>query len=135
MKLSKQNKKTLIDEIKFALEKMQASKDPNSIMYYFSAVYGVMHRIFNIEYDSDLVFTHFIISSIHSQINSRIQVQDQVIKLPDNFFDKLIEMTRALLDVIENDKDLYEVLKKFTILGYITIGNGYYLYQKGLLKI
>jgi len=135
MKLSKQNKKTLIDEIKFALEKMQASKDPNSIMYYFSAVYGVMHRIFNIEYDSDLVFTHFIISSIHSQINSRIQVQDQVIKLPDNFFDKLIEITGALLDVIKNDKDLYEVLKKFTILGYITIGNGYYLYQKGLLKI
>jgi len=135
MKLSARNKKTLIDEIKFALVKMKSEKEPNSILYYFSAVYGVMYRIFNIEYDSDLVFAHFVISSTYNQINSRIQVPDKVIQLPANLFDNLIETTQELLEAIVNDKNLYQVLKKYTLLGYVTVGNGYYLYQKGLLKI
>ncbi|MGB7296675.1 MAG: hypothetical protein WBC70_13910 [Candidatus Aminicenantales bacterium] len=135
MKLSARNKKTLIVEIKFALEKMKSEKEPNSILYYFSAVYGVMYRIFNIEYDSDLVFAHFVISSTYNQINSRIQVPDKVIQLPPDLFDKLIKTTEELLDAMVYDKNLYEALKTFTLLGYVTVGNGYYLYQKGLLKI
>jgi len=135
MRLSARNKKTLLEEIKFALEKMRSEKEPNSILYYFSAVYGVMYRIFNIEYDSDLVFAHFVISSTYNQINSRIQVPDKVIQLPPNLFDKLIETTEELLDAINSDKNLYEVLRKYTLLGYVIVGNGYYLYQKGLLKI
>jgi hypothetical protein len=135
MKLSKQNKKILINEIEFALEKMQASKDHNSIMYYFSAVYGVLHRIFNIEYDSDLVFAHFVVNGTYQHINSRLQATDKIIQIPENLFERLIETTKDFLEAIKDDKNLDEVLKRFTLLAYVTVGNGYYLYQKGLLKI
>jgi len=135
MKLSKEIKKTLINEIEFAIEKMRSSKDPNLIMYYFSAVFGVLHRIFNIEYDSDLVFAHFIVNGTYQQINARLKAKDKIIQIPEILFERLIETTKNFLEAINGNKDLNEVLKEFTLLGYVTIGNGYYLYQKGLLKI
>jgi hypothetical protein len=135
MKLSKLAKKVLVNEIEFVLEKMQASTDPNSIMYYFSAVFGVLNRVFNIEYDSDLVFAHSVVNSTYQQINARLQATDKIIQIPENLFEKLIETTRDLLEAIKGNKNLNEVLKEFTLLGYVTVGNGYYLYEKGLLKI
>jgi len=135
VKLSTQIKKTLIKEIEFAIEKMQASKDPNSIMFYFSAVYGVLHRIFNIEYDSDLVFAHFVVNGTYQQIALRLQATDKTTQIPENLFERLIETTKDFLQALKDNKNLYEVLKNYTLLGYVTIGNGYYLYQKGLLKI
>jgi hypothetical protein len=135
MPLSKPIKNILVNEIKSALEKMKSSEDPNLIMFYFSAVYAILHRIYNIEYDPDLVFAHFILNGTYQQINARLKAPDPVIQIPEGFFDKLTKTTEDFLEAIENNKKLYEVLKKFTLLGYVTIGNGYYLYQKGLLKI
>jgi hypothetical protein len=135
MKLSTPIKEVLVNEIGSALERMRSSKDPNSIMFYFSAVYGILHRIYNIEYDSDLVFAHFVVNSTYQQINARLQATDKVIQIPENLFERLIEKTGDFLEAIKENKNLYEVLKEFTLLGYVTIGNGYYLYQKGLLKI
>lgn len=137
MKLSKQSKNKLTQEIRFVLNKMKGNDDPKIKLYYFSAIYGIMNRIYNLEYAPDLIFAHFVLSSTYNQINSSLQVsdKDKVIKIPDELFDKLIDATSDLLDVIENNKNLYDVLKKFSLLGYVTMGNGYYLYQKGLLKL
>lgn len=114
---------------------MKATEEPKSKLYYFSAIYGMMQRIFNLEFTADLVFIHFVINSAYNLINSRLESPDKVIKIPENLFDKLIEATEELSNSIEKNVDLYEVLKKFILLGYTTTGNGYYLYQKGLFKI
>lgn len=135
MKLSKENKKKLIDEIRFVIGQMKQQEDPETKLYYFSAIFGIMPRIFNIDFNEDLIFAHFIISSTHNNINQRIKNPDKVIKLPDELFDRLLAITEELLVAIEKDQNLYDVLKKFTLLGYVTIGNGYYLYKKGMLKI
>lgn len=135
MKLSKENKKKLIDEIRFVIGQMKQQEDPETKLYYFSAIFGIMPRIFNIDFNEDLIFAHFIISSMHNNINQRIKNPDKVIKLPDELFDRLLAITEELLVAIEKDQNLYDVLKKFTLLGYVTIGNGYYLYKKGMLKI
>jgi len=135
MKLSAANKAKLVEEIRFVLEKLKSETEPASKLYYFSAVYGVMNRIFNLEYAPDLIFAHIVINAAHSQINARLRDPDKVIQLPIELFDKLSDATVALLEVIEKDKNPYEVLKKFALLGYVTGGNGYYLYQRGLLKL
>lgn len=135
MKLDKKYKDMLVKEIEFVLKKMKEEDKPKEKLYYFSAIHGIMHRIFNLEYSSDLVFAHFVLSSTYSQINSRIQIPDDTIKIPDELFQKLEETTTKLISAIKEDKNLYELLKKYTVLGYVTIGNGYYLYQKGLLKL
>ena len=135
MKISKENRQKLIEEIKFVIKQMKAEEDPKVKLYYFSAVYGIMHRIFNLEYNPDLVFANFVVNSTYNQINARLQNPDKTIKIPDELFDKLVKATEELLIVIKEDKNLYKVLRKLVLLGYVTIGNGYYLYQKGLLKI
>jgi len=135
MKISTENRKKLVDEIKFIINQMKAEEDPKSKLYYFSAIYGIMPRIFNFEFNADLVFAHFVVSSTYNQINGRLQNPDNVVKIPDDLFDKLLVITEEFLNAIENNKNLYEVLKKFTTLGFITTGNGYYIYKKGLFKI
>ena len=135
MKLSTANKKKLIEEIEFALNSMKVAEDPETKLYYFSAVYGVMPRIFNIEYDSNLVFIHFVVNATYNNINSRLKNPEKVVKIPDDLFEKLENTTNELLNTLKQNKNLYEVLKKFILLAYVTSGNGYYLYQRGLLKI
>ncbi len=137
MNIKKENRKSIIDEIKFSIEKMKDKEndDPKAKLYYFSAVYAVIHRIFNIDYDDDLVFIHFVLLSTYNNTNARLQNPDPIIKIPDDYFDKLIAATEELLGVIVMDGNPYEVLRKFILLAYVTGGNGYYLYKKGLLKI
>ncbi len=135
MKLSTANKKKLIEEIEFALNSMKVAEDPETKLYYFSAVYGVMPRIFNIEYDPNLVFIHFVVNATYNNINSRLKNPEKVVKIPDDLFEKLENTTNELLNTLKQNKNLYEVLKKFILLAYVTSGNGYYLYQRGLLKI
>lgn len=135
MEISKENRVKILNEIQFAVKKMKEEKDDKAKLYYFSAIYGIMQRIFNTEYSGDLIFAHFVLSSTYNNLNSRLSNPDTVIKIPEDLFDKLTTVTEELKGAIEKNRNLYEVLKRYTILGYITTGNGFYLYQKGLLKI
>lgn len=135
MNISKGSKKKIIEEIKFAIGQMKENPNPEIKLYYFSAVYGVMPRVFNFEFDKDLVFAHFILSSVYNNINQRLKSTDSVVMLPQNIFERLTELTEKLLNALEKNEDICEILKNFTMLGYVTTGNGYYLYKKGILKI
>ena len=61
--------------------------------------------------------------------------KDTVIDFPEGFFEKLGDCLEELAKSIESDQDTYAVLQKISSLAYISTGNGYYLYQKGILKI
>jgi hypothetical protein len=133
MKLSAANKKILVNEIKFSIEKMKETEDPKTRLYFFSAIYGIISRIFNLEFSSDLVIAHIILNTVHESINLRLVNPDKVIQIPKEVLDALITASEELKDVIEKNKNMYEVLKKFSLLAFVTSGNGYYLYQKKLL--
>ena len=52
-------------------------------------------------------------------------------------FDILEKTLKELTQSVENNNDdkIYKDLQKLSILGYITTGNGNYLYKKGLIKL
>lgn len=135
MKISALHKKKLVSEIKFVIKKMKSEEDLPRKLYYFSGLHGAIARIFNIEFDPDLVFAHMVTNMAYNAINSRLANPDKVIQIPPEIFDKLIETIEEFKNVIEKSENLYEVLKKFVLLGFVTSGNGYYLYQRKLLKI
>jgi len=135
MKISARNKKKLLGEIKFVVERMNGEKDPKSKLYFFTAIYGAISRIFNEEFIPDLVFAHLVLNATYTNIKSRLDNPENTIKVPKEIFNSLVIATEELYDAIEKDKSLYEPLKKFSLLTFVTTGNGYYLYQKGLLKI
>jgi len=128
----------MVEEIRYALEKMKGEKDDRKKLYYFSGTYGVIPRIFNFEYDPQLVFICHVLEYAYGTINNRLILIDQGDKtavLADDILGKLYTYTSQIVDKIEQNEDVYDLLQKIVILGYTTSGNGYYLYDKGVIKI
>lgn len=139
MDVTEESRDIITKEIKFVLEKMSQSETPTEALYYFSGIPGVIQRVYNIEYDPDLVYTHFILRQTYEAFLTRLNIilerRDQVVPLSDKHFEKLLALTKQLAKKIAKNSELDDTLKKYVMLIYSTTGNGYYLQQKGLLKI
>ena len=141
MNISKQYKEIIIEELNNVAIKMKESDDITEKMYFFSAAYGMVHRIFNLEFNPTLVLIHTILNTAYSTISGRIEAatrgQDRAVKIPKGLFDSLQETIMDIADNISKDdeNELFKNLRKIANLSYSTTGNGYYLFQKGMLKI
>lgn len=132
-------RKIIVDEINLAVKMMKEKRDAAQKLYYFSAVHGILHRIFNLEYDSELVYAHFVLRSTHeaflNRVNAIQKAGDTTILISDEQFEILSSYTKEFASKIKKKEEIDSILKKFVILMYSTTGNGYYLMQKGMLKI
>ena len=139
MDISDSYRKIMVDEINFAVKKMGETNDASEKLYFFSAIFGVIHRIFNLEYDPDLVFMHSILRATYDGLQGRLkaiqQGADKTVLLRDEQFLKLVSLSKQLANKFGKKQEIDNILKEFTILSYSTSGNGYYLMQKGILKI
>ncbi len=139
MEIKDSYKKIIIDEINFAVKRMNSAKSPSERLYYFSAIFGVFHRIYNLDYNPDLVYAHFILRATHDAFLTRLksieQVRDHTILLSDKQFNKLSSLSKELAGKINKTEDMDDILKKFVTLLYSTTGNGYYLMQRGFYKL
>lgn len=139
MNISKNYKDIIVKEINFVINKMNESKTAEDKIYYFSGIYAMFQRIFNIEYDPDLLFAFILLRDTYNNFLQRIQnIKKQgetIIPLTEEQFTKLLDITQELSSKIERDENIEDTLKKYVILAYTTNGNGYYLLQKGLLMI
>jgi|WetSurMetagenome_2_1015567.scaffolds.fasta_scaffold471525_2 hypothetical protein len=139
MKLSPNMKNEFVKEIDYVIDRMKATNSATEKLYYFSATFGIAQRIINFEYDPELVFIHqvlqFVFNTVNIRIGSMSKGLEAPILVPDSIFDKLEESLSELGKQIGQGKKTYEQLEKMVSLAYSTTGNGYYLYQKGMLKI
>ena len=139
MKLSKNMQDLFIKELKFVLKNMKATAIPTEKLYFFSAIYAVANRIFNIEFHSELVFIHNVTQATHQLISSNLAIVSQghesAIGIPDGLFDSLEGAVEELIAKISNNQDIFLVLQKISDLAYSTTGNGRYLHLKGVLTI
>lgn len=141
MNISNDNKNVIVNEFLKVHELMNGSKNNREKLFYFSATYAMVSRILNIEYNPTLIFIHSVLLSAHNNINSFvsniINTKNNFYKIPENYFDILEDNLRELTGAItNNDKtNIYNILEKITVLGYITTGNGNYLYKKGMIKL
>ena len=139
MEIKDSYKKIIIDEINFAVKRMNSAKSASEKLYYFSAIFGVFHRIYNLDYNPDLVYAHFILRATHEAFINRLksieQVKDDTVLLTNEQFNKLSSLSKELARKIKKTEDMDETLKKFVVLLYSTTGNGYYLMQKGCYKL
>ncbi len=139
MNISDDDKKIILDEIKYVIQKMIKAQSAEEKLYFFSGIYAVTQRTFNISCDSNLIYLHFVLRNVYQSIHARLQAitkgGESLIPLSEEFFKRLIQITKELARKIEKEESLNETLKKYVILSYTTTGNGYYLVQKGSLKI
>ena len=138
MNISDNSRDIIVKEINYVVKQMEQSSTREEKLFYFSGVSSVIQRIFNLEYDSDLVYAHFILSGAYHSFLQRTQAIKQgemLIPFDEEHFGKLTAITEALAKKIKEKKNIDSTLKKLAILSYTTLGNGYYLFKKGLLKI
>ena len=139
MQISDNSRNIIVNEFTYVIKKMRGEKDPSRKLYYFSAAYGVIFRILNQEFDPTLNFIHFVLNGAYSTINSRLTIMGQGVEMgvgiPTVLFVKLEDATEALAKAIRENTSLLESLEKISVLSYATSGNGYYLYEKGVLKL
>ena len=139
MDISVEMRKLILDEFDYVVKKMGGVDDPFQKLFYFSATFGIVQRVYNIEYNSELVFVHFILNETHKGFTARLQAirdaRDTTVAITTEHLEKLSNLIKELADKIRKNKDHVETLKKLIILTYSTTGNGFYLYNKGVLKI
>lgn len=139
MKISKTMTGRFIEELRYVAKQMQATENLEEKLYYFSAVFGAAQRIVNFEFDPEMLFIHQVTQLAYNQMQQRLVLvksgQQTSIEMPDNLFAVLREMVYEMASRVENGETTYPILEKMMTLSYSTTGNGYYLFQKGHLKI
>ena len=139
MGIKKAYRDKIIKEFKFIVTKMNSSPTGEEKLYYFSGTYGIVQRVFNLEYDEELVFLHFVLRQIYDAFNGRLNAikkgGETVVPLTEEQFVKLSELIKKLAEKMTKKEDTIEILKKFVILGYTTTGNGYYMQQQGEIDL
>jgi len=139
MDISVEMRKLILDEFEYVLKKMGEVDDPFQKLFYFSATFGIVQRVYNIEYNSELVFAHFILNETHKGFTARLHAirdaRDTTVAITTEHLERLSNLIKELADKIRENKDHVDTLKKLIILTYSTTGNGFYLYDKGVLKI
>ncbi|MDD9303170.1 MAG: hypothetical protein HUK40_12850 [Desulfobacter sp.] len=135
MNISTTNKKILTDEFNFAIDKMESSKNPDEVLYYFTGFYNMIQRIFNIEYCEELVFAYVIMDRAYGDIMGRmnlIKSGQAAVAFEDDFGPELIKKTKNVRDSFFNREKRLKSLQDLIALSYTATGNGHYLLQKKL---
>jgi len=132
----------LARELRFAADQMQQEDNYSRKLYFFSAIHSEIGRVLNWMWSRELVLIHNVLQDTHQRISSRLGAisvgQERIIRLPEMVFELLDKAANDVAEYVEQhgeDKDLCELLGRFAELGYATTGNGYYLIEKGLIKL
>lgn len=135
MNISKKNKMIIFDEFNFIIKSMEESPNINEKIYFLSAAHGMLLRIFNIEYDPDIVFAFAILKNVHDTFASTLMNPSSIQYIKEDSIDVLMDLLKQFCSSLKNDEPLDDILKRFVILTYSITGNGYYLKRKGMLKL
>jgi hypothetical protein len=131
-------KDIIVKELDFVLSKMNQANDIDEKLYFFSAVQGVFNRVLNLDFREELLYAFFVTNDVYRAFQQKLislRQGDMAAKLNEYQISKLMETTKEFLQAIVNDNDIDPILKKYIRLSYSTTGNGYYLAERGKLKI
>jgi len=129
----------LANEFRFAAEKMADTHDLAAKLYFFSAFYGELNRALNQSWSPELGLAHLVLHRVHEQITGRVNMPTPGTGIPAGFPAELDRVANELAELFGgkqiDDARLYQLLARTAELGYVSTGNGYYLYLKGQIKI
>lgn len=128
----------LAQELRFAASQMREAQHPADKVYFLSATWAQIQRVFNLEFDSELVLAHQVLSLAHNHIQGKVSGQHpgpMAAYFPPSIFEFLAADLEELASRWEAGQEAADVLEHVALLGYACTGNGVYLFKKGLLKL
>ena len=141
MNISDHYKGLIVNEFRKVAKGMKDANYISQKIYWFSATFGIVNRILNLEFDDTLVCIHIILNATYNLINHRAdnikKSTEAAIDFPQDLFKNLQETILELSDNIEhnNEHEIFKNLQKIAKIAYSTTGNGYYLYLQGKLQL
>jgi hypothetical protein len=139
MEIDDQFKNILVEEFRFVASKIRDESDMKRKNFFFSAAYAVVQRIINIDFDPELVIIHNTLNSTYTIVNNlQMSIEsgtEKIIRIPLLLFDELADLLDELAGAIQESQNTYEIIQKIAVLSYMLTGNGYYLYQKGIIAL
>lgn len=137
IQISMENKKRLIEELRFISNRFENEKTLKGKSFYLSAVHPLLNRVINLEFDNELMLLNFVFQGLHgifdNLINKIEQGVEKIIIIPEEFFPELTKLLNEIANAIEKKKDLYPYVQRASLFAHVLTGNGFYLYQKGIL--
>lgn len=142
MLLHKELKQRLAKEYRYAATRMEQEKQPAKKLFYFSIFFGETQRILNLEWDRDLALIFMVTQQAHMQVNAATQ-GSLFSLLPIQAATVYEQLTQVASDLAtymekigdENSKEeLCQILGLFAEIAYAVVGNGSYLFEKGMIK-
>jgi hypothetical protein len=141
MNIASENLKIIVDEMKEVDKECDEAQAIEDKLYFFSASFGIINRIMNLECDPLLVFIHQILQSTHQALYQRLNLPKApgviMNNVPEIFIKSFFKYYKELVIALEkqNDQEIKNILEKFSNLSYATTGNGYYLFLREKLKL
>ncbi|HOG11157.1 MAG TPA: hypothetical protein PLF58_11500 [Smithella sp.] len=138
MKINKIYKTAIVNEIKYVQKKMKENSSLEKKLFYYSAIPAQFLRVLNLEYDSDILYLHHVVNHTQGAFQQRLATMkagDINIEVSERQIEQLESLLDDIICVLEQKKEIDDVLKAFIKLAYSISGNGYYLMEKGSLKI
>ncbi len=138
MDIDNKHKEILTKEFDYAYEKMKTAADPEEILYYYTAFYNMINRIYNIQFSEDLLFAFFTMENAYKYMSERVHLIKSgqgPIGFDERFGVKFLEIIKKLKDGFFHKTKRLTALQELVTLAYTTTGNGYYLTGKGEINI
>jgi len=139
--IQQEYKSLIIEEFEDVGRLLKEAKSPSDFLYLFSASYGILNRILNIQCDPTLVFMHQVLQSLHQAMQARLQAAGsnplEPYPFPIEFLPKMGEILEKLrLAFLKgSESEICHELSRASNLSYASTGNGYYLYIRKKLQI
>lgn len=137
----KELRQRLATEYRYAATKMQEAT-PERKMFYFSVLFGEAQRILNLGWDRDLSLLNMIAQQSYNQITAQIPYLGKTLPVDvTTIYEKLTQVTSDLAtyyEKAENEskkEELYNIFGRIVEIAYVSVGNGSYLYEKGVIKL
>ena len=138
MNIPKIFKEELLKEFKENVKRIKEEKDVHKQLYYYSAIYGILDRIYRFHFDPEILFIYLVFNSTYNTMLQRIENikrGDNTIPFRIDLLSKIADHIEEITLRIEKNEQCYDLLQKIVVLAYSTTGPGYYMLVKGQMKI
>ena len=138
MKLSKEQKERLSEELQFISKNINNNLDKEDlVVFYFSAAYGVFDRIMRENYDDDLLFAEEVMRMAYLNMTEGAEglYSPPIDKYSKEVISKIASNLNSMAEAIRKGYDIYSYVRNISILSFALTGPGIYLLERGLLKL
>lgn len=131
-------KKELVTELRNIAGLMEKEKNLEKKIFYFSAGYGITSRSYRYAFSSEVLLADSVLNASYQSLFDRFQrirSGETAVPLDETTFKKIEEGLWDLAKAIDTNKPVQKSLEQILTASFSTSGPGYYLKEKGMLKL